>query len=271
MFVAKSGSFKSVPGAVSPVAQHGLPTGQRRQRSGVGPKYPRPEPDRVYIGKFVQDVKLRLVESALGADQDRPGRAAVRLLQQIVDRRGVAGLGAKQDMACGRPVIENSRQRPGVVDARDGQAFALFGGLDRVGLHTLAPDALDDGAAGHGRQQRRYTELRRLAHQEIQRRALDRREDQPEIGFGRLRTKPASNRQIGGFLADPVDMRQPFAIAAVEQRHPRAGIQTQHVAQVMGLVASAFHRRATGKIAFDEQPRPGSVGHAGKFLPVMRR
>lgn len=86
-----------------PVAQHGLPTGQRRQRSGVGPKNPWPQPDGAYIGKFMQRVKLRLIKSTLGAGQDRPGPTGAIFPQKIIDRRGLPDLGAKQNTAFGGP------------------------------------------------------------------------------------------------------------------------------------------------------------------------
>ena len=148
---------------------------------------------------------------------------------------------------------------------RHGQAFALLGGLDRVGLHALALDPFNHGSARYGGHQRRYAQLCRLANQKIQWRALHRREYQPQIGFRCLWAKLDIHRQGSRLLADRGNPRQPFAVSSIEQRHRITRRQTQNMGQVMGLIPAAFRRHAACKITFDEQPCPRPVSHVGYF------
>ena len=113
------------------------------------------------------------------------------------------------------------------------------------------------GAPGEDRLQLGNAELGRLLDQVVDAQALDRREEQPEVGLGPLRAPLDPAAQKGGSLAEIVDRRGPLAVAAVEERHRGAGGEPQHVAQVVGLRDVERDGRAGGEVGGDVEAGGG--------------
>src|SRR6202043_402119 len=120
--------------------------------------------------------------------------------------------------------------------------------LDGVRPQPVEVDALDDGTLGIDRPQLADAELGRLLDQEIDARPLDRREGEPEIALARLRPALLGERYRAPALADAVDAPEPFAVAAVEQRHRVAGRQPQHRLDVVRLRWIEPDRHSAGEI-----------------------
>ena len=82
----------------------------------------------------------------------------------------------------------------------------------------------------------RRAQFRRLLHQIIGGRLLDRREGQPDIrrsaACGRVWFRQVA---VTPRLEAWRDLRQPFAVAAIEQQHPVPGFRPQHMQQIMRL------------------------------------
>ena len=81
----------------------------------------------------------------------------------------------------------------------------------------------------------------------------------------------ARTSERGAALAGLGELGPPFAVAAVEDEDAVAGLQPQHVAQIVGLRGAAGNRRRLGQIGLDEQALRVEVvaGHGTElaFLP----
>ena len=74
-----------------------------------------------------------------------------------------------------------------------------------------------------------------------------------QIGRHGLRAGLLGHLQLHGLLARGGKPRAPFAVAAVEHQNVRAGLETQHVDEIVRLRALQRHRGAFGQRGFDEQ------------------
>ena len=90
--------------------------------------------------------------------------------------------------------------------------------------------------------------------------ALDRREQQPKVGFRRLGPKLLKHRHINAFLRDMIDCRAPFPIASIEQLQRRAVAQPHDITQIVRLLLLKRNLGPIGQIILDIQPRFGCHG-----------
>ena len=101
----------------------------------------------------------------------------------------------------------------------------------------------------HGRQPRN-AHFDGLLHHIVEARALQRRKQIVDIGAVDLRPRLIADHKHGTALFYVRKRRLPFAVAAVEHEHVRAGRHAQHVDQIVGLSLGqrdARARRASGK------------------------
>jgi hypothetical protein len=85
------------------------------------------------------------------------------------------------------------------------------------------------------RLQQGAAELGRLLDQDVDGRAFDRREHQPDVGLRLRRAPQALDREAAPVAAQGIDARQPLAVACVERGQRRAGLEPEDVAQGVGL------------------------------------
>src|SRR5690348_4878103 len=69
-----------------PIADQRLEGGKRRKRRGIGAQHARSQTDGANKRKFLQGVKLRLGEAALGSGEHRPGTGG-RIAQRLGNGR----------------------------------------------------------------------------------------------------------------------------------------------------------------------------------------
>jgi hypothetical protein len=132
-----------------------------------------------------------------------------------------------------------------------GQTAALFGSLDHDGAQPRRVEPLRIGPLGPDRDQRRDAQFGRLLRDQIERSALDRREDQPQVGVGHLRPQAFAHGQRRAALAHLVEFGQPFAILAIEQGKRLAPGRTQNVQDAVRLTVAQCHRYAFGQWRVD--------------------
>jgi hypothetical protein len=133
----------------------------------------------------------------------------------------------------------------------------LFRRLDGMGLQAVLPDAFGIGVAGLHRQKAGHPKLHRLFHDEIGAGLLDRREEQPKVGRQVQRPGPGLT---GGHRPAPGGkgkLRQPFAVAPVEEMHRVAHGQPHDSGQVMRLVRRQGHGLPRGQWVVYMKPDPG--------------
>ena len=87
---------------------------------------------------------------------------------------------------------------------------------------------------------------------------FQRRKDVGDVGQAVLRPRPGDDGQAVGPLA-PVDLRLPFAVAAVEHQDLFAGAEPQHVAQIIALVALQRDSLTLPQGGIDEQARGAKI------------
>ncbi len=87
---------------------------------------------------------------------------------------------------------------------------------------------------------------------------LQRRKDIGDIGQAILRPRPRDDGQAVRPLA-ALDLRPPFAVAAVEHQDGFAGGKPQHIAQIIALVALQRDSFALTQGGIDEQARGAKV------------
>ncbi len=129
---------------------------------------------------------------------------------------------------------EHAGKRQRCADLGDRQHAALLGGFHRIGSHPLEVDAADLGVLGRDWLQTRHAELDRLLHHIVQPLVLERSEQVMQVGRLGLRPSPLADGQHGP-LAARQQRRPPFALAAVEHQHAVAGLEPEHVAEIMRL------------------------------------
>ena len=129
---------------------------------------------------------------------------------------------------------DGAAERHGLCDFRQTQDAALLRRLDRVGAHAREIDPLDLGVLRQHRQQPRSAHLDRLLHHVVEPFMLERGKQVVQVGRHGLRAGLLLQRQRGALAADR-ERRPPFTIAAVKRQHPVAGLETQHVAEIMRL------------------------------------
>ena len=245
-------SARTIPG---PIPHQRLEHRQRRQRRRVGAQHPRPQADRAYKGEFAQIVKLRIRRSRL------PGRSGLRKARGLA--RSILGPSGLRPRAAAVPLSSHSMSlRP---DGQDLSSSASLTGSNTVGtvkrslcsaasmalaLQPPGIDARHRGARGHHRTELADAQLGRLLDQEIEPRALDRREHQPQIAFVALLLALGQDVERAPAAALPGYPRAVFAVAAVEQGDLVALVQAQHRFQIMRL------RRRTGRAS---RLRPGGL------------
>ena len=143
----------------------------------------------------------------------------------------------------------------------------MLGGLHGVGPQAVEVEALGVGQPGHHRHQGRDAEFRGEACDVIDRRALDRGEQQPEVGLGALWAGPIADQ--GGAppsAFEVADFGPPFAVAAVEQQQSVADAAPHDDTEIMGLGRGQLDGGARLQRAIDEQAQSGHGFLAGKLL-----
>ena len=116
--------------------------------------------------------------------------------------------------------------------------------LDGVGLQAVGADTLGIGEAGQDGLDAGGAQFCRLLDDEIGAGLLDRREEEPEIGWVALRGGAAQNLQRHGAFARLRDPRPPFAVAAVEERDLGALALPHDACQVVALALVQRQGRA---------------------------
>ena len=87
----------------------------------------------------------------------------------------------------------------------------------------------------------RTAQLGRLLDDEVGALLLDRREDQPQVGRVQLWRRLPKTGERAPLLRRGADLGGPFAVAAVEERHPRPRSLAHHRKQVMRLLGRQGH------------------------------
>ena len=196
-------------------------------------------------------------ESALRADQDRPGarrRPDLQRRQRGGGGRAVAAFVAEHQPPRAVPAVERRAQRLRVAYLRHGEDAALLRRLDAVRAQPVNVHPLGVGEAGDHRAQAARAHLGGLLGDEVGARLLERREQQVEVGAGVLRAQPPGAAQRA---AAPPGLRHhaaPLAVAPVEQRHVGALAQPHDGEQVMRLIARRRNLGARAQIGRDVEP-----------------
>ena len=151
-----------------------------------------PSPTRVTKGSFGQGVKLAFGKAALRSDQQRrrPARAAAWPSASAIGGAAAGLVADDQAAASASQPASSSSSALGRANLGHRQPLALLRRLDGMGGEALAVEPLRLGALGHHRDRARGPELGRLLDQPVEPRALDRREQQPQIGFRLGRAQP---------------------------------------------------------------------------------
>ena len=192
-------------------------------------------------------------KAALGADQNGPGLATFPgQTGWLIQQRLIA---PQKPPVCG-PGGQHLVQRHQIGHLRHKGRTTLLGGLHRMGLQAVLADAFGIGVAGLHRHEPRHPQFHRLFHDEIGARLLDRREQQPQVGRQALRRGLPDAAQHPGPLARLLDLRPPFAIAAIEQRHRIARRQSHDVEQIVGLIHADSYRLPCAQRLFYKEPDP---------------
>ena len=93
----------------------------------------------------------------------------------------------------------------------------------------------------------------------VEPRALERGEQVVDVGSCLLRPHLLADGKHRGALAAFGNAGLPFAVAAVEDEDAVAGLEPQHVAQIVGLGGCACNVGAFAKIGIDEQALGGKI------------
>jgi len=96
---------------------------------------------------------------------------------------------------------------------------------------------------------------------------FERRKDVSDVGQAVLRPRLRGDGQAVRPLAT-LDLRLPFAIAAVEHQDLFAGREPQHIAQIIALVAFEFDPRALLQGGVDEQAGGAKVEFRHVGCPI---
>src|SRR5690606_18605342 len=110
------------------------------------------------------------------------------------------------------------------------------------------------------------THLDGLLHHVIKSTVLDRRKAIDEVGVGCLLPGEFHQLQPHGLLADAVDPRTPFAVASVEDKKFCPLAHSQHVGEVMCLVASHLYLPILGKVLGHVQALHLVVGSHARLM-----
>ena len=144
------------------------------------------------------------------------------------------------------------------MQGRYAQAFALLGGLGRDGGQPDRVDPADHRALRHDRKQGRRAKFRRLLHDKLRRIPLEHREDEPDVGFRRLRPQLRFDRERRAVATDRHDPAPPFPVAAVEQAHRVARFPAHDRGEIVSLRGgSGEHGGRVEIVAHKEADRPG--------------
>jgi hypothetical protein len=158
-------------------------------------------------------------------------------------RRG-SGLVAEDQPALRWPVGQQRAQGNGRAHLRNPQPLALLGRLGGDAAQPFELHPLDLRAPGQHRLQQRGAKLARLLGDQIDARALHRREAEPEVRFRRLRPQQRERHDLAPAAADAADLRAPLAVAAIEQRDPSPRPEAEHGAEVMRLLGQERYAAA---------------------------
>ena len=115
-----------------PIAEYGLPTGQRGERGGVGAKQSWPQTDRRNKRQIAQGVKFALRKAALRSRHNGPGGIGLlprRRAERLGDRPRRAPFGAHQKTPPRRPAGDQRAQVERGAHLGHAQAPAPLGGF----------------------------------------------------------------------------------------------------------------------------------------------
>lgn len=187
-----------------------------------------------------QPCALSVRESPLGTDQNGPGLAF--FVGRKTQGRADLGFVAEHQLTAFGPVIQHPVKPLQIGNLGHECPAALFGGLDRMGLQAILPDAFGIGKFGLYGQNPRGTHFCRLFNDEIRARLFDRREQEPQIGRQLQRFGLFDAGQNTPTFARLGYLGQPLSVLAVEQGHVAAHGQSHDTEQVMRLLARQIYR-----------------------------
>ena len=215
--------------------------------------------DETRSGQALQGGELVVGEAAFRADQNGPGRLpqslGLRRRQRFGDRKCIPSLGADQKLPLLRPGIDQFSQGDRGLHRRNRQTLALLGRLAGVSRQPVRVDPVHCGKAGHDRVEFRAAEFRRLFDQKVDAPSLDRREQQPEVGFRTLGPALLGDGEGSPAFSQPLERRRPFAVAPVEEGNPRPDLQAQDGPQEVRAAVVQANHLSSRKVFLDMQAR----------------
>ena len=139
-----------------------------------------------------------------------------------------------------RPVREPIKQFYRWGNFRHAEAFALFGGLDHLGLQTIKAHLVGNAMRRHNRLQRTNPHFDRLFDQKIKALLFDRGKSQDRAAFNNLVTQLPFGSHRALLFPKVIDGRQPFTIKTIKYLDWRSGLEAHHMFKVMRLFRCEF-------------------------------
>ena len=182
-------------------------------------------------------VKFALGKAALRSGHNGIGTPLARqFARHLGDGPPGPGFIADQQQAIARPVAQEILKLRWLGNLWHCQAFRLFGGFNRIGMQSPDIDPVGVGVRCDDRQQSRHPNLGGLGCQETHRRALDRGENQPQIGFLGLIAQQLDRFQQHRATFRSHDGGPVFAVPPIEHGDPITLALSHHILQIMALI-----------------------------------
>ena len=158
---------------------------------------------------------------------------------------------------CGDVAVKRHRRR----DLRQRKNAALLRRFDGIRAHALEIDPRHLAVAGEDGLQPRHAHLHGLLHHVIEPRRLQRSEQIVQVRRRGLLPRLGADGERRGALC-PFERRAPLAVPAVENEDPVAGLQAQHMAEIVRL--GAVERDRPARFAAARRRKAGDCGNRSR-------
>jgi 4-hydroxybenzoate polyprenyltransferase len=199
------------------------------------------------------EAALLRIESTFWSREHAPRADALRLLQRVHDRGGIAGFIAEKQLPGRGPRFQKRVDANRFTGLGYGEPARLLGRLDGIRAQAFQIHPSGDGAPRNHGLQHAHPKLGRLLRHIVRWDSFDWRESKPEVGHIGLRLGLGLTDERTGTPRDLGDTRLPFAVEAVEQKHAAPFPGAHHMEQIMRLSVVRRDPETRAKPGLDEQ------------------